>query len=713
MDDAVKRWAQARMAPSTWSQLVRAGARLSAAGATARRTGATLGDRMTWIATERFEPWRLGFAAVSVVLPAVILAFLPEELHVGVPALLLFSLIISTYVADLIGGVVALLVGMVCLDLLFKESAFEFSPPDSAPSLILLATYLFVGVALIGMVERLKRDRANARLEAAAMRAGNAALNAVELAAASRPAGDVDAYMRVLDSLVTAMARVNRASVGALYLVDDSGQRLTRVAVYGETADAYPIDVDNLTVESGFAGRLARERRPVMLHQFSDESDVDDVLATNRHVKSVAGVPLIGPSDRVVGVAWIGLHVRHHFSQITIARLEALAHRTVAFLEAAKLADAQEELLDRVQHHHRRLQSVVQAIPEAVMVVRPPHGSIVTSNAAAQRMFGIGPSAHPFMLRVTQLKVRTPDGAEADEQPIIRALAQNEIVTGAELLVTQRDGSELPVVASAAPLLAEDGTIDAVVGIFQDVRPLKDAQRLRDEFISVVSHELRSPLTPIRGFTQLVARHLEVSGGHEQQLDWLRITQRHVDRMIRLIDDLLDVSRLRAGRLETKTEQIDVVEICRGVVASRQATTEHHTIKLVTEREHLDAILDGDRIHQVVDNLVGNAIKYTAGGTIQVGVDQPADQPGFLSITVSDQGPGIARSERDSLFTPFYRSPDASASALPGLGLGLFICHELIAAHGGRVEVDDAVGGGARFTVWLPIGDVQAHRLSA
>ncbi|MBA2277585.1 MAG: PAS domain-containing sensor histidine kinase, partial [Chloroflexia bacterium] len=413
-----------------------------------------------------------------------------------------------------------------------------------------------------------------------------------------------------------------------------------------------------------------------------------------------------------VGVAWVGLYVPHHFYPTTVARLEALAHRTVAFLEAAKLADAQGELLDRVQHHHRRLQSVIQAMPEAVMVVRPPNGAIVTSNAAAQRLFGITPSAYPFMMRVTQLNVRTASG-DNEPQPIVRALSDGEIVTGVELQVIQRDGSELPVVASAAPLHAEDGTIDAVVGIFQDVRPLKDAQRLRDEFISIVSHELRSPLTPIRGFAQLVARELEFAGGHERHVDWLQTLQRHVDRMTRLIDDLLDVSRLRAGRLETRPAHVDVIEICRSVVASRQATTGDHTVSLESKLDHIDAVLDGDRIYQVVDNLVGNAIKYTSGGTITVAVNLALHQPETLSITVSDQGEGIASSDRESLFNPFYRSREAAASALPGLGLGLFICSELVHAHGGQIDVADAPDGGARFSISLPTGTTATQRLTA
>lgn len=717
MTEPVKRWARARMAPSTWTQLTDATTRLAAEGraaVTAARGWVSFGtEHATSFRSARIDPWRVVLAIISVALPALALALLTPDLHFGLPAILLLSVAFSTYVADWFGGATALFVGTLCLDLVFADPELSFTPPDSPQSLFVLVVYLAAGASLIGMIEHLKHDRASARLEAAAMRAGNAALSAVELAAASRPAGDVDAYFQVLDSLLTAMVRVNRASVGALYLVDDSRTRLVRVAAYGEIEDAPPVDAVQLPIEQGFGGRLARERRPALVHQFNDDAEVEDVVATNPHLRSVAGVPLIDASDRVIGVAWVGLYVRHHFSPTTVARLEALAHRAVAFLEAAKLADAQEELLDRVQYHHRRLQAVIQTMPEAVMVVRPPHGTIVTSNAAAQRMFGIPPSAYPFMMRASQLSVRSADGGNGDDQPIVRAMAHGETVTGAELVVVQGDGSELPVIASAAPLHAEDGSLDAVVGVFQDVRPLKDAQRLRDEFISIVSHELRSPLTPIRGFAQLVARDIESTGGDRRHVEWLRILQRHADRMTRLIDDLLDVSRLRAGRLETRPDHVDVVEICQGVVSSRQTTTSDHTIGLTTEHAHIDAVLDGDRIYQVIDNLVGNAIKYTEKGTIRVELTLPDTQPETLSIRVSDEGSGISRSDRESLFSPFYRSKQATDSAVPGLGLGLFICRELIVAHGGQIEVSDAPGGGASFTVVLPTGVPTPQRLSA
>ncbi|MDQ4044507.1 MAG: ATP-binding protein, partial [Chloroflexota bacterium] len=451
----------------------------------------------------------------------------------------------------------------------------------------------------------------------------------------------------------------------------------------------------------GFVGRIARERRPLAITDTSTvmPEEIGDVLEVNTHVRSVLGVPLFGPEERVVGVAWVGLYAPYRFAQTATARLEALAHRAVAFMESASIADAQEELLGRISDSHRRLQAVIQTMPEAVMVVRPPQGIIVAQNAAATRMFRLSATGNPFSLRVDQLRLAGDYAAE--DLPINRALTSGEIVTGVELDVHQPGGDPLPVIGSAAPLWADDGTIDAVVGVFQDVRPLKEAERMRDEFVSVVSHELRSPLTPIRGFAQVVARDLAAEGGHEQHIAYLETLQRHADRMTRLVDDLLDVSRARAGRLTIQRSPADVVAIARRVVDSANASTSAHVVRLETPWSGHESHVDEDRVHQVIDNLVGNAIKYTESGTITVGVG-PSEREGWdLEITVTDEGKGIPEAEREQLFSAFYRRREASEGAMPGLGLGLYICSELVRAHDGRITIEDAPSGGTRFVVLL------------
>jgi signal transduction histidine kinase len=243
----------------------------------------------------------------------------------------------------------------------------------------------------------------------------------------------------------------------------------------------------------------------------------------------------------------------------------------------------------------------------------------------------------------------------------------------------------------------------AVVAVFRDIAGLKEASRLKDEFVSVVSHELRSPLTPIRGFVQLVAKDLAREGGHEPQVGRLNSIAGHVDRMTRLVDDLLDVSRLKSGSLEIRRRKTDLTELCADVVRDRASTTSTHRILIENEVPGVVGDWDADRLYQVVDNLVGNSIKYTpAGGTITVsaGLDVAA---GVAVVQVADNGPGIAAAAREKIFSAFYRTPEAAASRIAGLGLGLYISHELVAAHDGTIGVSEAEGGGATFTIRLPL----------
>jgi PAS domain S-box-containing protein len=708
-DSRVKKWARDRMAPETWDRaaatMSRTGHALAESGSRAREWASIGSDHVTSMRAARTEPWRLVFALLVIIVPGALLS-IPVGVIPAVPvALFLIMTALSTYVADWVGGVTSTAASLVVLDLIFMGDRWTFDVWDDKPELWVLFAFLISAAGIIMLFEHMKYDRASAKLEAAAMRAANTAFNAVEIAAASRPAGDSEAFVSVLQSILTAMVRVNRASAGALYLVDAENATLIQAATYGDTSDNNLSPADDprriIPIDSGFAGRIAMERRPISIADIGDGADVPDVVQTNPHVRSVVGVPIFGPTDSLAGVAWVGLYVSYRFSQTSIARLQALAHRTVAFMESARLADAQEELLDRVQDNHRRLQSVIQTMPEAVMVARPPHGVIVTYNAAAQRMFGLQPQATQLVSRrVDQLRISSDPPDAVPVMPMVQAMREGITVTGVELQVRTPNGSTIPVVASAAPLRTDEGNVDAVVGVFQDVSPLKEAERLRDEFISVVSHELRSPLTPIRGFAQIIARDLQKEGNHDQHVAWLQTLQQHTDRLTRLVDDLLDVSRMRAGRLQVLREDVDVVGVARSVVESRRAAQTTHAIVLDTDLPDLHARLDGDRIHQVVDNLVGNAIKYTDGGTVTVGLELTDNE--LIRISVSDEGHGIPARERESLFTAFYRARSANESAVPGLGLGLYIVRELVVAHGGTITAEEAPGGGAMFIVEIP-----------
>lgn len=713
-DNRIKQWAQARMTPETWNRIVEwfaAAGRGVQRSATEVRHWASIGsDTVTSFRNARVEPWRLVFAIAIVLFPMLILSILPFSIPAAIlVAILLALILLSTYAADWVGGLTSTLTGLVTLDVLFLGQRNEFDFWEDTATLWLGLVYLAAAAALVTMTEHLKHELAIAKIEASALRAANTAFYSVEIAAAQRPAGDSAAFVGVLQSILTAMVRVNRASAGAIYLVDAPNQSLVQAATYGgeEEDDPLPGDDANriVPIDFGFVGRVAAERRPVVISDIAKVDDAPDVLATNPHVRSVVGVPIFDGQDALAGVAWVGLYVPYRFTQTSQARLQALAYRTVAFMESARLADHQVEELGRVQDSHRRLQAVIQTMPEAVMVVRPPHGQIVTSNAAAQKLFGLNrPGAQLDLRRIDQLSI-TPDPPELDiELPMTQAMLDGSTVTSVELIVHTPDGLAVPVVGSAAPLITDTNEIDAVVGVFQDVSPLKEAERLRDEFISVVSHELRSPLTPIRGFAQVISRDLSREGGHEQHIQWLKTLELHTDRLTRLVDDLLDVSRMRAGRLSVLHEDVDLVEIATAVVESKRASQSTHNVLLKTDLPELPVRMDRDRLMQVLDNLIGNAIKYTDGGSVTVELSADDEQ---IHIAITDEGRGIPERDRETLFNAFYRTRDANESAVPGLGLGLYIVRELILAHNGEIHIDDAPGGGARFNIALPRSGAQ------
>ena len=457
-----KKWAQARMTPQTWDRLRgwMGAAAVSVGGAMAAAQHWTNvgSEHVTSARSARMEPWRIVASVFVILIMSLVLSPLPGSMALAVvPLVFLLCVGFCTSMADWVGGVAAAITGLICLDLIFLGRGGRLDAFRNSTSLAVVITFAIVCALGIVLIERMKYDRANARLEAASLRAANTALSAVEIAAAQRPPGDREAYLDVLSKILTAMARMNRASAGAMYLLDSSNSTLVRAATYGgDDEDISDLDdAQDIDVGMGLAGRVALERRPIIVQDTLVEEDIEDVLELNPHIRSAVGVPLIDPNDRLVGVAWVGLYVPYRFAMTAVARLQSLANRTIAFMEAARVADDQDELLDRVQDHYRRLQAVIQTIPEAVMVARPPRGIIVASNAAAQRMFGMRLEGSAESRRADRLSFVT-DGASDLANPMLRAMAEGTIVTGVELTVRNPSGEMIPVVASAAPVRSED-----------------------------------------------------------------------------------------------------------------------------------------------------------------------------------------------------------------------------------------------------------------
>lgn len=233
----------------------------------------------------------------------------------------------------------------------------------------------------------------------------------------------------------------------------------------------------------------------------------------------------------------------------------------------------------------------------------------------------------------------------------------------------------------------------------------------KERFLSHVSHELRTPLAVIKQFTGLLTDGV-AGPASAQQLECLQIVERNTRQLQRMIEDLLEVTRVREGKLVIQTARVRLDEVARDVVALAQATAAERDLDLQLQADSpLEVVADPARAAQILTNLLDNALKFTpAGGRIVARVGLDPEAPGHARLSVEDTGPGIPPEWREMIFDRLVQAgqPQASASSRKGLGLGLHICAELVSLHAGKLWVESDVGRGSRFHVRLPLYDSAA-----
>jgi signal transduction histidine kinase len=229
---------------------------------------------------------------------------------------------------------------------------------------------------------------------------------------------------------------------------------------------------------------------------------------------------------------------------------------------------------------------------------------------------------------------------------------------------------------------------------------LREADRIKDEFVALISHDLRTPLTSIMGYLELILDDANVT---DEQRGYLDVVDRNANRLLHLVNDLLFVARLEAGQLELQRSDLDLASVVRQSVAEAKPRAAAGGIELTCQAGDVPAVqADRGRMFQLLDNLVSNAIKFTpAGGDVRVSLT-PVN--GVVRLEVSDTGVGIASAEQRHLFERFFRASTASDLQIPGTGLGLYIARAIVEAHGGSIDVRSELGEGTSFRVELPTG---------
>ena len=246
---------------------------------------------------------------------------------------------------------------------------------------------------------------------------------------------------------------------------------------------------------------------------------------------------------------------------------------------------------------------------------------------------------------------------------------------------------------------------------------LEQLDKLKTQFLSMASHELRTPLTAVSGFMQIARRRMSrMSGAIDIPQPWrdeaqksdetLEMANRQAKKLARLIDELLDVSRLQQGRVEMRLAEIDLADVLREVAERMRLLSKGHEIETQIEGA-VPIVADRDRIEQVFENLVGNAIKYSPeSGRIDVSLRVNGTN---AIVSVRDEGMGVAPGEVEKIFGLFYRSPDPRADHVGGLGLGLYISREIVSRHHGKLWAERNTDAGTTFLVTLPLAQVKSR----
>ena len=294
--------------------------------------------------------------------------------------------------------------------------------------------------------------------------------------------------------------------------------------------------------------------------------------------------------------------------------------------------------------------------------------------------------------------------------PILQAMRRREAIRMRDEVFWRKDGVSIPVEYSASPLV-EDGQLSGMVVAFQDVSERRRLEKMKDEFISTVSHELRTPLTSLRASLGLISSG-SLDKRPEKQRQMIDMAIGNCDRLIRLVNDILDFDSVEKGRLPLNREQVEAIDLLRrsANVAHTAATQAHITFRV--EAPPAVVLADQERILQVLNELVTNAIKFSPAETqIRLSAQPYGADPGApakssaakeICFIVEDHGRGIAPEKLERIFERFQQGDASDSRALGGTGLGLALCRSIVEQHGGRLWAESTLGKGSRFLFTLP-----------
>lgn len=503
----------------------------------------------------------------------------------------------------------------------------------------------------------------------------------LEMIARGLPLG---AVLEALAHIVEELA--HQSLLVSVLLLDDDGMHLRHGAAPSLPAE-YTRAIDGIQIgpNVGSCGTAAFRGEPVIVTDIATDplwADFADLtgLAVSHGLRACWSTPIQGSNGRVLGT--FALYYREpRAPSDEHLRLAALIGRTAAIIIERKRAD----------EVAARLAAIVDSSDDAI-VGQTLDGAIASWNRGAERLYGY---ASREMLGQPATRIMPIDRQDEYHDAMDR-VRRGEHVAAFDTVRTHRDGHPVEVSVSLAPITGVNGVVFGISAIARDIAERRALEQLQRAFLAMVTHELRNPLTVIAGFGQILKQRGEFN---QQAIETILDQSR---RMERLVDDLLEASRVEIGQLHLQRGWVDLVAEAHACVEQAQYQTEAHTIRIDAPDRPLTGWWDRARLGQILANLITNAVKYSPdGGDVLVTV---RDLGAEAQVSVRDRGRGIAPDRLPHLFERFFRAD--SFAAARSLGLGLYIARGIVESHGGRIwAASDGVGMGSTFTFTLPYAD--------
>jgi signal transduction histidine kinase len=466
------------------------------------------------------------------------------------------------------------------------------------------------------------------------------------------------------DAVLVELTRLAGAAGGAVWLGDAGSATLTRVAINGDL----PADVPS-HLEGAEAGRrLAASRADLEVIVLGDEP-------------SAAVVALIVPDGAALDAD--GLRVAQ------LARHEL----AVAFAGA--------RLRETLERQRQELGAIVDGATDLILQVDADL-RVLRINPAGERMLGVDASSAAGRTCAELLGCDAAGDHGPGSCPLAEVMTTGAPIADRQGAVRSATGLPLPIAGSYSRSPAGPGGPVRATAMIRDVSASRALEQLRESFVATVSHELRTPVALVRGYAETIL-HLDLEAGQERE--YVERILQVTARIASLVDQILDVTHLDADPLVLERRPVALADLLARLRGDQALSGQVDRLLVNLESDLPLVDIDATRIGQVLENLVGNALKYAPGDSpVLVGARVRGDAQRWVEVTVDDEGVGVPEDERTMILEPFHRARNVRESRIPGTGLGLYICRRLVEAHGGRLSLVDRPDGraGTRAAFTLP-----------